>query len=233
MSFANRAGRVDRPFPKAPRADTLSVMGISVRRTARRFRFAPGTGSGWFAVGALGLTAALLAARIVLTPAIGLPLNYLVVFLAAAVSGLVALYAVALSHERSASVVATLVVGLGAAAWLLAESLGGESSNVTTLGEADNGSTITVTQGAGIMIQLPGNPTTGYDWQANVGSSGIVTPTGSTYKPSSSALGSGGTYTFTFAASSQGTTVVTLTYQRAWETGVAPLRTYTVTIVVR
>ena len=208
-------------------------MATLARQSPRGVQLRPSTGSGWIALGGLGLTLALLVARIVLTPATGLPLNYLIVFLFAAAPGVVALYAVALRHDRSASVIATLVVGFAAAAWLLAESQGGSSSNVTTLGEGDNGKTVTVAQGGGVMIQLPGNPTTGYSWEATVADPSLVESTGSTFKPSSSALGAGGTYTFTFTARSHGRTVVTMTYQRSWETGVAPLRTYTVTIVVR
>ena len=209
------------------------VMALTVRKPSRALRFWPGTAAGWTALGAFGLALVLLLARLVLTPAIRLPLNFLVVFLVAAASGAAALYAVVIARERGGSVLVTLVVGLGAAAWLLAEALGGSLSNVTTLGEADNGSTVTVARGADIRIQLPGNPTTGYGWQSTTGDPSVLKPAGSTYKPSSGALGAGGTYTFRFTAGSPGTTVVTLAYQREWETGVAPLRTYTVTVVVR
>ena len=119
-------------------------MALTVRKPSRALRFWPSTAAGWTALGAFGLALVLLLARLVLTPAIRLPLNFLVVFLVAAASGAVALYAVVIARERGGSVLVTLVVGLGAAAWLLAESLGGSFSNVTTLGEADNGSTVTV-----------------------------------------------------------------------------------------
>ena len=48
---------------------------------------------------------------------------------------------------------------------------------------------------------------------------------------SSTAIGAGGTYTFQLLAKSAGRSDLTLLYRRSWETGVAPLQTYHVTIV--
>lgn len=132
-------------------------------------------------------------------------------------------------------VLATLVAvaGLCAAAWWLAASLGGPPPALS-LDEGDNGRTVTVATGAQITIQLPGNPTTGYTWEATVGDRSVLNEAGpATFSPSSGALGAGGTYTFRYKAAASGQTDLTLVYQRSWEAGVPPLRTYMVTVVVQ
>jgi inhibitor of cysteine peptidase len=130
-------------------------------------------------------------------------------------------------------VLAALVAGLGATAWWLAGSHGGPSP-ATTLGEGDNGRTVTVATGAQIAIQLPGNATTGYTWTATVEDPSVLNEAGpAAFSPSSDALGAGGTYTFRYKAAASGQTDLTLVYQRSWEAGVPPLRTYRITVVVR
>ncbi len=197
-------------------------------------RIAPNTVTGLIALAVFAVALLLLLARLFLTPAFGLPLNYLVVLSAAAVSGLLALFAVTLRHERGAAVVATMVVGLFAALWLAAEGLGGGGNPQVTLGDGDNGRAFTVARGTVLTIQLEGNPTTGYSWESSVGSRAVLNPTNDgDFKPSSTAIGAGGTYTFQYQALARGRTDVTLVYRRSWETGVEPLKTYRVTIVVR
>ena len=203
-------------------------------RRAVGVRVAPTTLAGLISVAVFAAALLLLLARLVLTPAVGLPLDYLVVLAAAAVSGVLALFAVALRHERAAGVVATMVIGLFAALWLAAESFGGGGNPQVTLGEGDNGRTFMVARGSSISIELPGNPTTGFAWESSVGSRAVVSPTnGGDFEPSSGAIGAGGTYTFQYQALARGRSDVTLVYRRSWEAGVEPLKTYTVTIVVR
>lgn len=203
-------------------------------RSGRAFRMAPTTMTGRVALAVLAVSLLLLLGRLFLTPAFGLPLNYLVVLSAAAVSGVLALFAVTLRHERGAAVIATMVIGLFAALWLAAEGLGGGGNPQVTLGDGDNGRSFTVARGTVLSIQLEGNPTTGYSWESSVGSRAVLNPTNDgDFKPSSSALGAGGTYTFQYQALARGRTDVTLVYRRAWETGVEPLKTFQVTIVVR
>lgn len=208
-------------------------MAVSLRR-AGGVRIAPTTPAGLIALAVFAASLLLLLARLFLTPAFGLPLNYLVVLAAAAVCGAVSLYAVALRRERSVSVFATTVIGLFATVWLAAEAVGGGGTPQVTLGEGDNGHSFTVARGTVISIELQGNPTTGYAWESSVGSRAVVNPTNEgDFQPASSAIGAGGTYTFQYQALARGRTDVTLLYRRSWETGVEPLKTYRVTIVVR
>ena len=102
------------------------------------------------------------------------------------------------------------------------------------LGEGDNGKTLTMPVGTSILLQLPGNPSTGYDWEASIGNPSVLEQSGMPkFTPSSSAVGAGGTYNFWFHPRTAGRTDLTLVYRRSWETGIAPLKTYTITIVVQ
>lgn len=208
-------------------------MALSIRGAGRRPAVTPQSDSGWFALAFLGLALLLLLGRLILTPTIGLPMNFLVVFAAAGAAGFVAIYAVVLRRDRSLSAAGTMAVGLVAATWLVAEAVSPNYQHVT-LGEGDSGVTVTVSQGAVITLQLPANPSTGYDWEATISNQSVLKETSApVFKPSSSAIGTGGTYTFQYQAKGSGRSDLTLVYRRAWETGVAPLRTFTVTIVAR
>jgi inhibitor of cysteine peptidase len=207
-------------------------MAISIPHPQKNLRFLPSSPTGWLSVALLALSLVLLIARLVLTPMFGLPVNYLMVFATATAAGLVGLVAVAVQRDRAVGVMVTLVLGLSAGAWLLAESLGGTPT--VTLYEGDNGRAVTVASGGQIAIQLPANPTTGYAWEATIGNpAALKEASPPTYTPSSSALGSGGTSTFHYAAAGAGQTDLTLVYRRSWETGVAPLKTYTIRIVIQ
>jgi inhibitor of cysteine peptidase len=123
------------------------------------------------------------------------------------------------------------VIGLLAAIWLLAESSGG--SQPTILNESDNGATVTVASGGRITIDLPGNPSTGYGWAAIIGDPSVISESSHpVFTPASSALGAGGTYRFQYKARSSGRTELMLVYRRSWETGIPPVKTYRIAVVV-
>ena len=195
---------------------------------------APRSPSGLLAVALLGAGLLLLAARLFLVPVVRLPLNFLVVFIVVASSGVVALYAVAVRRDFAIPVLATLAVGLLAAFWLLAEAVGGGGgSPQVTLGEADSGRTVTVSRGTQVMVQLPANPSTGYAWVATISDPSVLHQSGEpVFKPSTSALGADGTYTIWYEAGATGRTTLKLEYLRSWEAGVAPLKTFEVQVVV-
>jgi inhibitor of cysteine peptidase len=85
-----------------------------------------------------------------------------------------------------------------------------------------------------LVIKLEGNPTTGYNWLVTSVDKAILEQQGEpVFKADSTLVGSGGMLTLTFKAIAAGTTNLQLGYMRSWETGVAPLQTYEVTIVVK
>ncbi len=69
------------------------------------------------------------------------------------------------------------------------------------------------------VIEIEGNPTTGYEWTAKADNEGIVS-IGVEYKQDASAdnkTGVGGKYTFTIAGVKEGQTNIVFTYSRSWE----------------
>ena len=115
----------------------------------------------------------------------------------------------------------------------LAVASGCGKSGQTSLSASDNGKTINLKAGSQIVITLDGNPSTGYNWEAKDLDTNLLKQVGDpSFKSSNSNLvGSGGSITLTFKSLKAGTTTLTLVYHRSWETNVAPLSTYTVTIV--
>ena len=100
---------------------------------------------------------------------------------------------------------------------------------------ADNGHQLNASVGERIVVTLAGNPTTGYTWEAKDLDAGMLQQIGSAdFKSANPGLvGAGGTLTLTFKALKPGTTNLTLVYHRPWETAVAPLQSFTTTIIVK
>lgn len=117
----------------------------------------------------------------------------------------------------------------------LAVSSGCGKAGDVKLTASDNGKTVDVKAGSEIMITLEGNPSTGYNWEAKDLDTSLLQPVGEPEFKSSNpaAVGSGGTITLTFKSLKAGSTKLNLVYHRSWETDVAPLSTYTVTIVAK
>jgi inhibitor of cysteine peptidase len=127
----------------------------------------------------------------------------------------------------------------GQCSWRFKMPQGGteDSDKMVRLSESDNGKTITVAAGAPIVIVLEGNIATGYRWKC-VGLSGdAVEQTGDAeyqddpHPPNR--MGSGGKFTIPFEAAKPGTSSIRLGYSRPWEADVAPIRGFTVTVVVK
>ena len=101
-----------------------------------------------------------------------------------------------------------------------------------------NGSIQKIKKGEVISISLESNPSTGYAWYATIANSAVVVQMGEPQysEPATGAtpiLGAAGTQTFLFQAVASGTTSITLDYKRAWETGVQPAQTFSITVEVQ
>jgi inhibitor of cysteine peptidase len=107
-----------------------------------------------------------------------------------------------------------------------------EQVNLTA---SDNGQKISLFAGQELVIQLPGNPSTGYTWEAKNLDAGMFQQVGEAVFAASNSnlVGSGGTLTLTFRVLKTGSAALTLVYHRSWETGVAPLQTFSITAVVK
>jgi len=117
---------------------------------------------------------------------------------------------------------------LGGALLLLAGCLG-----PLTVREADQGKIVSLGIGDPLIVELEGNPSTGYAWE-RVGklAETILRPVSEgDCTPENDLPGSPATCTFRYQASSTGTTRLEYAYRRSWETEV--LGTFAVTVVVR
>ena len=82
---------------------------------------------------------------------------------------------------------------------------------------AHNHQHLTLLKGQKLLVELPGNPSTGFMWRTVEGGSPVLDSLGdSTYEPSQSAseVGSGGTYTFTYWVAGTGSATLRLAYAR-------------------
>jgi inhibitor of cysteine peptidase len=101
------------------------------------------------------------------------------------------------------------------------------------LSQSDSGTTITLHQNQIMTLSLQGNGSTGYTWAVVPGAESILTQQGNPdFMADSNAIGSGGTYKFTFKATAPGTATLNLIYHRPSETGVAPLQTFGLTMTI-
>jgi inhibitor of cysteine peptidase len=111
----------------------------------------------------------------------------------------------------------------------------GCASGQTQLTMSDNGKAIDVKAGGQIEVELEGNPSTGYTWEAKNLDTRMLKQVGeSKFKSSNPGLvGAGGTLTLVFKTLSAGKTNLELVYHRPWEKNVEPLNTYTITITIK
>jgi inhibitor of cysteine peptidase len=107
------------------------------------------------------------------------------------------------------------------------------SPQVVALNQSDSGTTVSLRQNQIMTVSLQGNGSTGYTWDVVPGAESILTQQGNPeFVADSNAIGSGGTYKFTFKATAFGTASLNLIYHRPFETGVAPLQTFGATVTV-
>jgi predicted secreted protein len=120
---------------------------------------------------------------------------------------------------------------------LLAAGLAGCSSNAgetVTVTEGQAGQTVELQVGDTLVVALPGNLTTGYNWYPAPQDPPLLEQVGEPQAtPASSALGAPATIALQFRAVGIGQTTLRLDYQRGWEEDVNPESSFEVTVVVR
>ena len=114
---------------------------------------------------------------------------------------------------------------------------GGCSVAEVTLNASNDGGQQTLARGQAVVVTLDSNPTTGYSWAVADVDNNVLRQVGDpVYQTANSnpkVLGAGGAQIFRFEAASAGTTTLKMVYRRSWETGVAPIKTFTVQVTVR
>ena len=92
-----------------------------------------------------------------------------------------------------------------------------------TLTAADNGRQIEIVGlGRMLVVQLPGNPTSGYNWEVDAADADVLATMGEpVFVASTSLLGSGGDLHCRFRTVGYGVTDLRLAYRRSWENAAA------------
>lgn len=99
--------------------------------------------------------------------------------------------------------------------------------------EANAGETIELKVGQEFAVTLEGNLTTGYTWEMVSEQGALVEQVGEAeYESESDLVGAGGHVTLNFKALNPGNQTLELIYHRPWEVDVAPIDTFTVSMVV-
>ena len=99
---------------------------------------------------------------------------------------------------------------------------------------SDPGKTIDIKAGTefDIVISLESNPSTGYSWAAVYDQDDLVLVDKNfvSYQGPEELVGAGGTEIFRFKAQKTGQTVITMFYQRPWESGSLETRVFNVLV---
>jgi inhibitor of cysteine peptidase len=142
--------------------------------------------------------------------------------------------------QRSTVTVILVLLVLGMAS--AAAGCGGQSNTAAgtvKLTEADNGKQVTAKVGDTVEVTLAGNPTTGYSWTSSMSDADKAVlqqqgePVYVQQSTDPSVVGAGGTFTFTFKAIAAGQATIKLDYARLFETGVAPIQTFSAPVTVK
>jgi inhibitor of cysteine peptidase len=113
-----------------------------------------------------------------------------------------------------------------------ATETGPESATVLVTAEQD-GLQVNLGEGDFLLVRLESNPSTGYSWEIINNDEAILRLLGDpVFRASSSAVGAGGTETFSFEAISEGTSVLRMIYHRSFEEDEEPLDTFLLRVVV-
>lgn len=98
--------------------------------------------------------------------------------------------------------------------------------------EKDSGKTIEMRVGSSILVDLPGNPTTGYMWEVSSMDRAILQKIGDhKFSTNSNVIGAPGKVSMRFRVIGTGRTELVLAYRRSWEKNVAPAKTFSVKII--
>lgn len=125
--------------------------------------------------------------------------------------------------------------------WLLPLSLAmlaacaGKPSSVALQENQQNDCPLELNNGQTLMINLPSNPTTGFRWVVVKAAPSVLQSMGPevyTNPEDAGMVGSGGKSTWRFKAYQAGQDDLLMQYQRPWEQGVAPAKTFACVIQV-
>ncbi len=103
------------------------------------------------------------------------------------------------------------------------------------LTERDNGKDVDLSVGTYLIVELPSNPSTGYNWSVAGDPSPLKLQKTSFRKSATKAntVGASGTAVLRLSANSSGLATLTLVYRRSWEYNIPPVKTFAIRVDVR
>ncbi len=137
---------------------------------------------------------------------------------------------------RACLVTLAIVLGVASsAAQHATASSNAKAAPATTLTEQDNGRDIDLNAGETLIVRLPSNPSTGYNWAVAGEPAPLKLQKNTFHKKASNAkaVGASGTSVFQLTATSAGIANLTLVYRRSWEYNTPPMKTFSVRVNVR
>jgi len=105
------------------------------------------------------------------------------------------------------------------------------SGDSLVLDETSNGDRVSMAVGDDLVIELPGNPSTGYDWYVDTLDQTVLELSDQSFDTESTLIGAGGTTTLRLSAVGTGETDLRIVYERSFETA-DPIDEFAVTVVV-
>lgn len=105
------------------------------------------------------------------------------------------------------------------------------------LTEQENGKDLWVDRGDSIVIHLPANPSTGYDWSYSASKPGLIRREGDVLREgkgnAKGMVGAPINEVWKLKAVRPGTLVITFTYARPWEKGIPPVKNLSWPVKIR
>jgi inhibitor of cysteine peptidase len=118
---------------------------------------------------------------------------------------------------------------------LLLAGCAGKPASMAIQEDQQSDCPLELNNGQTLMINLPSNPTTGFRWMVVKDASRVLQSMGPevyTNPEDAGMVGSGGKSTWRFKAYQAGQDELLIQYQRPWEQGVAPAKTFACVIQV-
>ena len=99
--------------------------------------------------------------------------------------------------------------------------------------EKDNGALVEVPRGSKVTIELPENPTTGFQWIVNGIDELFLAPEGDAFLTGTQmGLGAGGVRRLFFRAKGSGCTSLSLIQKRAWQSDNQPIGSFKLAVQI-
>ena len=100
------------------------------------------------------------------------------------------------------------------------------------VGEGHNGGVISAKPGDIIVVQLPENPTTGFQWSVTEVNAALLVPQSDEFRSGGGGMGAGGVRVLRYLARGTGETSLALQLARPWEANAPRLR-FSIRVVIR